>query len=49
MSVTLVTKLEPVSSSHSVSHGLIFGPPLVSGKREPLTNDSLLYIGPEHG
>jgi len=48
ISVTLVAKLEPVSSSRSVSHGLLLGLPIVSGKREPLTNDSPLCIGPKH-
>jgi hypothetical protein len=33
ISVTLVAKLEAVSSSHSESHGLRLGLPLVSGKR----------------
>jgi FixJ family two-component response regulator len=45
ISVTLVAKLEPVSSCHSVSHGLLLGLPLLSGKREPLTNDSLFITG----
>src|SRR5271165_7139803 len=48
ISVTLVPKLEPVSSCHSVSHGLLLGLPLVSGKREPLTNDNPLCVGPTH-
>ena len=45
ISVTLVAKLKPVSSYHSVSHGLLLGLPLVSGKGEPLTNDSSLCVG----
>src|SRR5215475_9967479 len=48
ISVTLVAKLEPISSCHRVSHGLLLGPPLVSGKCEPPTNDSPLCIGPKH-
>jgi hypothetical protein len=49
VSVTLVAKFEPISSGHSVSHGLLLGLPLVNGKREPLTNDSPLCVGPKHG
>ena len=37
------------SSSHSVSHGLLLGLPLVSEKREPLTNDSPLCIRRQPG
>ena len=49
ISVTLVAKSEPGSSCHSVSHGLLLSLPLVSGKREPLTNDSSLRVGLNHG
>lgn len=49
MFVTLVAKPEPVSSCHSVSHGLLLGLPLLRWKREPLTNNSPLCVGPNHG
>jgi hypothetical protein len=48
ISITLVAKLETVSSSHGESDGLFLGLSLLSGKREPLTNYSPLCIGPKH-
>jgi hypothetical protein len=48
ISVTLVPKFEPINSCQSVSHSLLLGLALVSGKREPLTNDSPLCVGPKH-